>query len=383
MEKIESEIIELRRHLHMYPELGNKEFKTMEFICEYLEKNRIEYESGIAGTGVVGIIRGKTQNKTIALRADIDALPISEKAKVDFKSKVEGVMHACGHDIHTAILLGTAKILNDMKANLNGNVKLFFQPAEETTGGARRMIEQGCLENPKVDNVLGLHVNPHLETGKVEIKSGKLYAGSDMFTINIKGKSSHGASPDKGVDAILIASNIVLALQSIVSRSISPVESAVVTIGSINGGTKENIIAEEVVLKGIIRTLDENTRDFTKSKIKTIAESIAFGMGGSCSLEIVESYPPLINDSKLTSIIKENVCKLIGKENVIDKEFPNMGAEDFAYFAKVVPSCFFEIGVKAENEEAVDLHNGNFCPDEKSIIEGVKIQVSNVICLLK
>lgn len=382
LKNIKDEIIILRRQLHMYPELGNEEFKTIETICEYLKKNNIEYKADNLSTGVVAIIRGKMPKKTIALRADIDALPIEEKVDIPYKSTRKGVMHACGHDIHTAILLGTAKLLSGMSETLNGNVKLFFQPAEETTGGARRMIAQGCMENPKVEHVLGIHVNPHLEVGKVEIKSGKLYAGSDMFKVIVNGKSSHGASPDKGVDAIVIAANIIVALQSIISRNISPVESAVVTIGSINGGTTENIIADRVELSGIIRTLDEETRILTKEKIKTIIEGIAFAMGGSANLEIIESYPPLINDRELTLKIKENISALIGNENVIDKEFPNMGAEDFAYFAKKVPSCFFEIGVKHPQKDAIDLHNEYFCPDEEAILEGIKLQVSNVISLL-
>lgn len=381
-EDIRDEIIDIRRTLHMYPELGNEEFKTVEIICDYLKKCNIEYEV-VAGTGVVGIISGNRSEKTIALRADIDALPIEEKLEVSYKSRNKGLMHACGHDIHTAILLGTAKILSENREALNGNVKLFFQPAEETTGGAKRMIEAGCMEKPKVENVLGIHVNPHVEVGKIEIKPGKLFAGSDMFKIIVSGTSSHGASPDKGVDAIVIAANIIVALQSIVSRSISPVESAVVTIGSIQGGMKENIVASQVELTGIIRTLDEDTRTFTKDKIRAISENIAYAMGGSAKLEIKESYPPLINDSEFTLKIKEEIKKLIGPENVLDKEFPNMGAEDFAYFAREVPSCFFEIGVKGIGQQAVDLHNEYFSPDEQAIIEGIKLQVNNTFFCLK
>lgn len=381
-EEIRDEIIDIRRTLHMYPELGNEEFKTVEIICDYLKKCNIEYEI-VTGTGVVGIIRGNGSEKTIALRADIDALPIEEKLEVSYKSRNKGLMHACGHDIHTAILLGSARLLSENREALNGNVKLFFQPAEETTGGAKRMIEAGCMEKPKVENVLGIHVNPHVEVGKIEIKPGKLFAGSDMFKIIVSGTSSHGASPDKGVDAIVIAANIIVALQSIVSRSISPVESAVVTIGSIQGGTKENIVASQVELTGIIRTLDEDTRTFTKDKIRAISENIAYAMGGSAKLEIKESYPPLINDSEFTLKIKEEIKKLIGAENVLDKEFPNMGAEDFAYFAREVPSCFFEIGVKGIGQQAVDLHNEYFCPDEQAIIEGIKLQVNNVFFCLK
>ena len=382
VENLREEIIALRRQLHMYPELGNEEYQTIETICQYLKKYNIEYKSGSSATGVVGIIRGKLSQKTIALRADIDALPIEEKTNIPYKSVNKGIMHACGHDIHTAILLGTAKILSEMRESLDGNVKLFFQPAEETTGGAKRMIDEGCMENPKVEHVLGIHVNPHLEVGKIELKSGKLYAGSDMFKIIVSGKASHGASPDKGVDAILIAANIVIALQSIISRSISPVESAVVTIGSINGGVKENIIADKVELSGIMRTLDEETRSFTKNKIRAIVEGIASAMGGSARLEITESYPPLINDKALTLKLKENMINIIGSENVIDKEFPNMGAEDFSYFAKSVPSCFFEIGVKQPDMEAIDLHNEYFYPDEEAIFEGIRLQVSNVLSLL-
>lgn len=325
VKNIENEIIDIRRDLHMHPELSNGEFRTMEKICQYLEAWGIEYVSRVAGTGVVATIRGLKPGKTVGLRADIDALPIEEKNEVAYKSVTKGIMHACGHDIHTAILLGAGKVLKSMESELVGNVKLFFQPAEETTGGAQRMIREGCLENPKVDHVLGLHVDPFLAVGKVKIKEGKLYAASDMFTIKIKGKSSHGASPEQGIDAMVIAANIILSLQSVVSRSISPLQSAVVTIGTISGGTKENIIPEDVEMKGIIRTLDPESRKFTKEKIKNMVENIAIGMGGEAELIIQESYAPLINDKSVTKRLREMMIELIGRENVVEKEFPNMG----------------------------------------------------------
>ncbi|MGB5823549.1 MAG: M20 family metallopeptidase, partial [Proteocatella sp.] len=280
------------------------------------------------------------------------------------------------------VLLGAGRILKNMEAELAGNVKLFFQPAEETTGGSKRMIEAGCLENPKVDYVLGVHIDPSLEVGKVKIKEGKLYAASDMFTIKIKGKSAHGASPDKGVDALIIAANVVMSMQTVVSRNISPLQPAVVTIGTINGGTKDNIISDYVEMSGITRTLDEETRTQVKEKMKNIVENIAKGMGGEGELILSDSYAPLINDKKVTKKLREVMIEAIGRENVVEKEFPNMWAEDFSYFAQAVPSCFFDLGVRSKGAEESDLHNGSLLPDEKSLAHGIYLQVKNTLALL-
>lgn len=383
IDKINDELIKIRRDLHMNPELGNNEFRTMKKICEYLDMWGIEYKSCVAETGVVAIIRGKKNGKTIGVRADIDALPITEDNSILCKSLNVGIMHACGHDAHTAIALVTAKILKSIESELCGNVKFFFQPAEETTGGAERMIKENCLENPDVDYVIGLHVDPNINTGKVSIKYGKMMASSDEIKIIVRGKSSHGAHPHEGVDPILIASNLVLSLQSVVSRNISPLNSAVFTIGSIHGGNVGNVISDEVAMTGILRTLDSDTRSFMKKRIKSIVENISIGLGGEAELLIRESYGALINNDETVDTVRETVELVLGKENVLINEFPTMGTEDFSYFSQSVKSCFYNLGCSnKDKKEIYPLHSSKFVLDENCLKIGVELQVKNVIALL-
>jgi amidohydrolase len=383
VDEINDEIINMRRDFHMNPDLSNSEIRTMKKICEYLDSWGIEYRSGVAQTGVVAIIRGKNGGRTVGVRADIDALPITEDNNITYKSLNSGVMHACGHDAHTTIALGTAKILKSMESEINGNVKFFFQPAEETTGGAERMIKENCLKDPEVDYVVGLHVDPNINTGKASIKYGKMMASSDEIKIIVKGKSSHGAHPHEGVDPIFIASNLVLSLQSIVSRNISPVNSAVFTIGSIHGGTAGNIISDEVIMTGILRTLDASTRAFMKNRIKAIVENVSIGLGGESELVIRESYGALINNNEAVDIVKNAIELSIGKENIIVEEFPNMGTEDFSYFSQSVKSCFFNLGCTDKNqEEKYPLHSSKFNLDENCLKIGVELQIENVMALL-
>ncbi len=378
----EEELVRIRRDFHMNPEIGGNEYNTMNKICEYLSLWNIEYTSKVADTGVVAIIRGKGNGKTIGVRADIDALLINEENNIEYKSKNEGIMHACGHDAHATIALGTAKILKSMENSLNGNVKFFFQPAEETTGGAERMIKANCLKNPDVDHVIGLHVDPSVDTGKISIKYGKMMAASDEITIVIKGKSTHGAHPHEGIDPIFIASNLVISLQSIISRNISPVNSAVFTIGSIHGGSSGNIIPDEVKLVGILRTLDENTRVFLKDKIKSIVENVSIALGGEGNVFIRESYGALINSDDVVNVVKETAESILGKDNIIISQYPNMGTEDFSYFSKEVKSCFYNLGCRNEELNAVyPIHSSHFNIDENCLKVGVMLQVNNVLNL--
>ncbi|MGV8147170.1 MAG: M20 metallopeptidase family protein [Alkaliphilus sp.] len=270
IEAIYSELVAIRRDFHAYPELNNNEFLTQNKIMNLLNLYGIP-NNKIANTGVVGIIKGKP-GKTVALRAYIDALPIQEVNRISYASKNNNIMHACGHDVHTTVLLDTAKILKELKDEIKGQVKLMFQPAEETTGGALPMIKAGVLEDPKVNYVLGLHVMPYLEIGKIEIKSGQLNAASDSITITVKGKKGHDAYPHQGHDAIIMTSQLVMALQTLVSRNISPLDSCVLSIGSFHGGNKGNIICDEVVLKGTLRTIDIDTRAYAKKRITEIVE---------------------------------------------------------------------------------------------------------------
>ena len=386
IDEIFDELVEIRRDFHMNPELSENEFRTQEKIREYLNKWGIENYI-CAETGVVGIIKGKHKGKTIGIRGDIDALPIHEKSDVPYSSVTPGVMHACGHDAHAAIVLGIAKIIKEMadsEGSINGNVKLLFQPAEETIGGAERMIQEGCMEAPNVDYVLGLHVQPYLDSGKVELKHGKLNAATDSINIALKGKASHGAYPDEGIDAIVMAGYVITALQSIVSRNTSPINSVVVSLGKISGGVKDNIIADEVIITGTLRTLDDETRQFTKDKISNIVNNTAMAFGGEGLTTFYEGYKSLINDNEVVDIIKENAEKLLGKENVEFKEFPSLGAEDFSYFLDVAKGAFFHLGCGNSAKGITSpLHSEHFDIDEECLKVGVMLQVENIMTLLK
>uniref|UniRef100_UPI003566B122 M20 metallopeptidase family protein n=1 Tax=Lutispora sp. TaxID=2828727 RepID=UPI003566B122 len=344
VEDIFEELVSIRRDFHMNPELSGKEIRTSKKICEYLDSWGIEYESGIAETGVVAIIRGKKDGKTVAARADIDALPIKEDNDKPYRSQNPGVMHACGHDVHTTIQLGVARIFKEMEEELEGNIKLLFQPAEEAIGGAQRMVEHGCMKNPDVDYVIGLHVMPYLDSGFVELKYGKLNASSGEINIKIKGKSGHGAYPESSVDAIVIAGNVITGLQTLVSRYISPLNSVVLSIGKINGGTRNNIIADEVVMSGTLRTLDPETRKLVKERIKHIVEYTAKAYGGEGIVEFIEGYDALINDDEIVDVIKETAERVLGKDKVQLKEFPSLGAEDFSYFINEAKGAFYHLG---------------------------------------
>lgn len=381
--KIGEKAIEMRRHLHMHPELSEHEHETMEYICSMLDKLDIPYEKNIADTGVSAFIKGSFDGPTVGLRADIDALPIQEMNEdLPYKSQHAGVMHACGHDVHTSVLWGTAAVLSSMRQNLHGNVKLFFQPAEETIGGAERMIKAGCLENPHVDCMLGLHVSPDLPAGQIGIKYGQMYAASDMITIKIHGRSCHGARPQDGVDAILIAAQIINAVQTLVSRSIKPTDAAVCSFGTISGGNVRNQIADYVELSGIIRTLNPDTRLFARERVKTICEHTAEMMGGRAELIIEPSYSPLINDDKMVDTVKAAASQVLGAENVILEKEPALGVEDFAYFAAERPACFFHLGCAAEEPETRLLHSCYFKVDEQCIPVGIELQVQNVLSII-
>ncbi len=385
IEEIYDAIVEIRRDFHMNPELSQHELRTQGKIREYLNQWGIENYI-CAETGVVGIIRGKTPGKTIGIRGDIDALPILEKNKVPYSSLNPGVMHACGHDAHTAIVLGAAKIIKelaDSEESIKGNVKLFFQPAEETIGGGQRMVQEGCMENPTVDYVLGLHVMPYLDAGKVELKYGKLNASTDSIDILLKGKASHGAYPDKGIDAIAMAGNVISALQTIVSRNTSPLNSVVISLGKISGGVKDNVIADEVKISGTLRALDDETRAYSKDRISSIVNGVAMAFGGEGSTTFYDGYQALINDDEVVDVIKENAEKLLGKENVVFKEFPSLGAEDFSYFIDAAKGAFFHLGCGNSKEGITSpIHTEYFDIDEKCLKVGIRLQVENVLALL-
>lgn len=366
-EKYLQHMINLRETIHMYPEDGFSEFTTSKIIIEELEKLGIKVQKNVAKTGVVGLIEGKYPGKTVLLRADMDALKIQEQADVEYKSKIDGMMHACGHDGHVAGLLGAAMILNELKDNLHGNVKLVFQPAEERDGGALPMIEEGVLENPKVDAAFAAHLWGYLNEGEVHLKEGAMMASPDIFNIKVIGKGGHGAVPQEAIDPIVITCQIVNSLQTIVSRKINPLDPVVITCGRIQGGDCHNVIPNEVELEGTIRTFNEETRNWVPKVMEDLIRGITTSQGAAYEFKYEPKYPALINDKYMTSFAKESLKKVVGEENVFDLKEPNMGGEDFAYFAQKVPSAFIFVGIANNKIEPVIHHNPYFKWDSKNV----------------
>lgn len=373
---IKGELVAIRRDLHEHPEIGFQEVRTSGIIKKFLKDNGIPYTE-VAKTGVCGIIKGTKEgnNKTIALRGDIDGLPIKDMKTCEYKSQENGKMHACGHDAHTTILLGAAKVLNKHKDKFSGTVKLLFEPGEETTGGAIPMIEEGVLDNPNVDAILGLHVDEETDCGTIKIKKGVVNAASNPFTIKITGQGGHGASPHTTVDPIVIASHIVLALQTIVSREIAPVNPAVITVGTLNAGTAQNIIPGEATLSGMIRTMTKEDREFAIRRLNEIINGIATISRAKTEIKIDESYPCLYNNDEFVDLISESANVVLGKENVLEQRAPKMGVESFAYFANERPVAFYFLGSGNKTKKTTEpAHSNLFNIDEDCLPIGVAIQ---------
>lgn len=374
--KIKDELIEIRRDFHRNPELGFELHRTSQKVREFLEREGIEYRV-IAETGIEAIIRGEKPNvkeKTIAIRADMDALPLMDKKNTLYSSKELGKMHACGHDAHTTMALGAAKIMNSIKSEFSGNIKVLFEPAEETVGGARPMIAEGVLENPYVDAIIGCHVDEGSPVGTIGIKNDVVYAASNPFNITIYGKGAHGASPHKSIDPILIGSNVVVALQTLVSREVSPTSPAVVTIGTFNGGTAQNIIPEEVTISGIIRTMKLEDRQYVKERLVEITESVVKAFRGSCKIDIQESYPCLYNNDDMYKFFHKVASNTIGNENINFVKEPTMGVESFAYFSLERPAMFYWLGCGNKERGIIHpAHSSLFDIDEDCILVGVAL----------
>jgi amidohydrolase len=367
-----AEATKIRRHLHQHPELSMKEENTSAFIVEKLREYGITCKTGIAKTGITAVIEGGAgPGKCIGLRADMDALPVREENKSVYASQNAGVMHACGHDVHMASLLETAKILNSVRSSFPGKVKLIFQPSEETyPGGAIQMIDEGIMEDPHVDLVLGQHVHPVIDAGTAGFHPGPDMASTDEVFLTVRGKGGHAASPNLVIDPILIAAHIIIALQQIVSRNAEPIMPTVISFGKIIGEGRTNIIPDEVKIDGTVRTYDETWRKEIHRKIALIASSIAVGMGGSCDVRIAHGYPYLHNDEELTRKITRWAQEYLGEKNVIHLE-RKMTAEDFAYFAQKVPSCLYRLGVRHEAKGFIsNLHSATFDVDEASLETG-------------
>ena len=377
-EKIESMkdwLVEIRRKIHMHPELGFEEVETSRLVIECLEKFGLQVKRGVAKTGVVGLLKGKEPGETVAIRADMDALPMDEANQVPYASKVKGKMHACGHDAHVAILLGVAKFFSSIKDEVRGNIKWIFQPAEEGGGGGRMMVEEGVLENPKVDAIFGAHVFPLLSIGKVGIMEGEALAAADRFTLVILGKGGHAASPHLTRDPILAAGHLITQIHAIVSRNINPLESGVVTIGKVSGGTAFNIIPDEVELLGTVRSLSPQVREELRSRIEQVTQGVVGSFGMDYHFNYEYGYPVLINDPGMTKLVGEACLKGIGKDNV-EVIKPSMGAEDFAYYLERCPGAYFRLGCGNEEKGIIHpYHSSLFDIDEEVLAFGVEMFV--------
>lgn len=366
-----SEVLAIRRHIHQHPELSTKEYQTAEFVESHLDRIGIGHER-MAETGVIGFIEGKEQGKTIALRADMDALPITEEITLNYKSRSEGVMHACGHDAHTAILLGAAHILYDLKEALRGNILLIFQPSEETfPGGAKALLEEGLFDKYNPCLILGEHVDPDIKSGEIGMKAGQYMASTDEVYLTVKGKGGHGATPDKNNDTVLIASQILNHLQQVASRNAPPDIPTVLSFGRFIADGRTNIIPEQVKLEGTFRTFSEVWREKAHKRIEEICKHTAQAANAKCEVLIDKGYPFLVNDEPLTEKTFSLAEEFLGKEKV--HYLPvRMTAEDFAYYSQQIPSCFYRLGIRNEEHGITsNLHSTTFNIDEKSLETGI------------
>ncbi len=383
-ESMHSDIVQIRRHLHQNPELSYEEVETGKFVAERLTEYGIEHQHGIADNGVVGLIKGKNPNKKIlALRADMDALPILEANDVPYKSKNEGVMHACGHDAHTSSLLGTAHILNQVKDQFEGTIKLIFQPAEERfPGGASIMIKEGVLKNPAPTGIIGQHVHPPLEVGKIGLKPGMYMASADELFMTVKGRGGHGALPQDCIDPVVITAHIITALQQISSRKSNPTIPTVVTFGKVIAQGATNIIPNEVYLEGTFRTMNEEWRAEAHIQMKKMAEMMAESMGGTCDFFIKKGYPFLINDEAMTHKVRQHAEAYMGAENVVDLPI-RMTAEDFSYYSHEVPGVFYRLGTgNVAKGITSPVHTTTFDIDEDALRLSTGLMAWMAVCEL-
>jgi len=377
--KLQGWMLEVRRELHRNPELGLEEFDTARLIERELTALGIEYQRW--DTAVVGLIRGEGEGEgpTVALRADMDALPIQEETGLPFASTRPGRMHACGHDAHTTILLGAARWLKENQGALRGNVKLLFQPAEETVGGAATMVERGCLENPTVDYVFGLHVMPYLPVGRVETRRGALNGCSTTLDITVRGKGGHGAYPETGIDAVLTASHVVVGLNNLVARYVSPLESAVITVGTIQGGSTSNVIAEEVRMSATLRATTDQIRDLLVERVRAVVEGVSGAYGGTGKVDVSYGYAALVNDDEAVDMVDRVSRALLGDGSLIWKEKPSMGVEDFSFFTRDARGAFYHIGCAVPGGENAPLHSSRFVLNEDCLAVGAAMQVGLVL----
>ena len=371
-------IVGMRRRLHRIPERGFQEFKTQQAVTDALREIGVPYTT--ERTWVIGIIEGALPGEVVALRADMDALPIEEPEGCPFRSEHPGMMHACGHDAHTAMLLGAAKVLYGLRDRLHGTVKLLFQPAEETDGGAEPMVAAGAMEHPHVDRVYGLHVMPRLPVGTVETRAGTLNASTDSVCITVHGRAGHGAYPESSVDAIVCAAQVITALQTLVSRNLSPLQSAVLTLGVIEGGTAGNIICDRVTLRGTLRTANAGIRAMMEHRMTEVCQGVAAAMGCTVEVHVDAGYAALVNDPAEAARVSRVGARLFGSANMLEKQEPSMGGEDFSFFSDCAPGAFFHIGCSpVDKENPAPLHSRDFALDEDCLTIGTLMHVALVL----
>jgi amidohydrolase len=377
VKSVEDELIEMRRHLHQYPELSGEEFETSSFIQQQLSEAGIPFKAGYAKTGVLGIIRGDKTGGTVALRADMDALPIQEESDLAYKSKAEGIMHACGHDAHTAMLIAAGKVLNQMKSELSGTVLLVFQPSEENapSGGSQLMMEDGVFDEYRPDVIFGQHVWPDLPAGEAGVLQREIMGASDRFKITIKGSGGHASMPHQSNDAIIIANNLITQLQTIVSRNTDPLDSAVLTIGKIEGGYRYNVIADQVTLEGTIRTFKTTVKEMVKSRLYMITEGVEKSFEADVHVDYSDGYPATVNTPEWSDLVRSSAEKVLGKGSV-PKVSPSLGGEDFSRFLQRYPGAFYWLGTSAsEPESQYPLHDARFTLNEDALPKGVNLLV--------
>jgi len=383
-ESLAPKLSKIRRQIHMYPELAYEEKRTSEFVAATLRKMGLEVKTGVAKTGVVGLLKGGSPGKTVAIRADMDALPITERNKTPYRSRIDGVMHACGHDGNTTSVLGAAMLLAKEKRDLHGNVKFFFQPSEEAPpGGALPMIREGVMKKPKVDFAIGVHVDPTVPAGKIGLRDGPMMAAADDFTLTVLGTACHGAKPHLGVDAIALTAQVIQALQTIPSRIINPTHPVVVTIGTIKGGYRQNIIADRVEMEGTLRTLYAADRRKGAKMIEKLTDQITKSAGGSYEFDFRDGYPMLTCDPLITNVVRRASQELFGKRSVVELDEPSMGGEDFAYFVNEVPGMMLRLGTGNKKKGIVHpWHHPEFDIDEKGLWVGAAVMArAAMICL--
>ncbi|MEW6723851.1 MAG: M20 family metallopeptidase [Bacillota bacterium] len=368
-------LVEIRRDLHRHPELGMEEVRTAGIVAAILEELGTEVKTGVGGTGVVGLLRGARPGKTIALRADMDALPVADQKEVDYRSQEPGKMHACGHDGHTTALLGAAMLLASLRHELSGNVKFLFQPAEEGPGGAEPMIAAGAMKNPKVDAIIGAHLAPRQKVGEIGILAGPISAATDQFNVTITGQGGHGAHPEGTVDPIVIAAQAIVNLQQITSRETSAFKPLVVTVGTINGGYRYNVIPDRVSFSGTVRTTDPALRATMPDRLRRIIGGICQAHRAEFEFEYIPGYPPNVNDAAMCEFVAGVARELLGPEAVVT-DVPSMGGEDFSYFGQLSPSCFYRLGGGDSEQYSFPLHNPRFDFDERALAVGAALMAA-------